>query len=302
MDGLEQILKRLPEDLAWGLRRLTPGQREQVEEIRLKVGEHPFVYLAGREYECPGRSNFRLTNSLLNDIFHSILQHSAYAYQEELTKGYVTIEGGHRAGVCGRVVTEKGEVCAIKEISSLNLRRSREILGVSDGILPYLAEKGPRFRNTLLISPPKCGKTTLLRDIIRNLSELGLRVGVCDERSEIAGMYRGEAGFDLGCRSDVLDACPKDKAMIMLIRAMSPDVVATDEIGRAEDVEALRAAVSAGVALLSTVHGSGYADLLRSGVGGLVADGLFERLVFLSNRPSIGTVTEITDGAGRRIR
>ena len=148
-------------------------------------------------------------------------------------------------------------------------------------------------RNTLIISPPKCGKTTILRDLARSLSCRGFRIGICDERSEIAGCYDGKTSYDLGPRTDVLDGCPKAEGILMLIRAMSPDVVLTDEIGKPEDAAAIRSALSAGVKIITTIHGSSFEDAAKSAVGDLITDRVFETLIFLSAQPVTGTVEKI---------
>ena len=230
----------------------------------------------------------------MDTILNNLLNYSYYAYEEELAKGYITIEGGHRVGVCGRAVLDKGKVCLIKEISSLNIRRSREIIGVADRVIPHILDKNNGLlANTLIVSPPKCGKTTLLRDLVRVLSYKGYKVGLCDERSEIAGSYLGKPSYDLGPRTDVLDGCPKAEGMTMLIRAMSPDVVVTDEIGKTEDVSAIETAVCAGVSILTTIHGKNYDDVIASNIGPLVSKGVFSRIVFLTNDPRTGTIDEV---------
>ncbi|HWQ79280.1 MAG TPA: stage III sporulation protein AA, partial [Anaerovoracaceae bacterium] len=238
---------------------------------------------------------------IINNTFNSLLNFSAYAYQEELANGYITIEGGHRVGICGRTVMENGKVKTIKEISSINIRRSREIIGVSDPCMGYLMKGKHRIFNTIIISPPKCGKTTLLRDMIRNFSGMGFQVGVCDERSELSGMYSGRPSYDLGARTDILDGCPKEKGMIMLIRSMSPDLIATDEIGKQEDCRAIEAAVCAGISLLTTIHGNSYEDVRNSSIGELVSKGVFERLIFLSNVPAIGSISAIRDWRNQHV-
>ena len=283
----------------------------------------------------------------MEEILNRLLDYSYYAY-ERAGRGYITIEGGHRVGICGRVTLENGQVHLIKDISSLNIRRSREIPGISDKILGAVLSpaKAPAevfqnagvsadirddrspgtldisgacssaascgstapsaitsknmadisemiVRNTLIISPPKCGKTTILRDLARSLSYRGFRIGICDERSEIAGCYDGKTSYDLGPRTDVLDGCPKAEGILMLIRAMSPDVVLTDEIGKPEDAAAIRSALSAGVKIITTIHGSSFEDAAKSAVGDLITDHVFETLIFLSAQPVTGTVEKI---------
>lgn len=301
MNSLDKILTKLPVEIEEQIRDL-PGQiRRNLEEVRIRNGANIVIYSSGKEYELESRTGSKIDNILINNIFNSLLNHSAYAYQEELANGYITIEGGHRVGICGRTVLENGKVKTIKDISSINIRRSREIIGVSDPCMGYLLKERNRIYNTIIISPPKCGKTTLLRDMIRNFSGMGFQVGVCDERSEISGMYNGRTSYDLGIRTDVLDGCPKEKGMIMLIRSMSPDLIATDEIGRREDCHAIESAVCAGISLLTTIHGSSFEDVRNSGIGELVEKGVFERLIFLSNVPAIGSITAIRDWRNQNV-
>lgn len=294
MNGLDKILEKLPAEVSEPIKELPAGMKKNLEEVRIRNGNHVLIFAGGKEYELECKKG-KIDNYIINNIFNALLNHSAYAYQEELANGYITIEGGHRVGVCGKAVMESGKVKTIKDISSVNIRRSREIPGVSDPCMGYLLNGKGQIHNTLIISPPKCGKTTLLRDMIRNLSGMGYQVGVCDERSEISGMYNGKPSYDLGIRTDVLDGCPKEKGMIMLIRSMSPDIIATDEIGKKEDCHAIEAAVCAGVGLLTTIHGSNYADVKNSGIGEMVERGVFERLIFLSNVPAIGSIAAIRD-------
>ncbi len=301
MGDMDQILAKLPSEMQQEIRSVQHGNKDYIEEIRIRSGSPVIISSGGREYLLNGKYGQPMSNKTVQDIFNSIMDHSAYAYQNEMSKGYITIEGGHRVGVCGRVVWADGKIKGIKDVSSLNLRRSREILGVSDNLLPCLFDEKGRFLHTILVSPPMCGKTTLLRDLIRNLSELGFRVGVCDERSEIAGCCQGIPSFDLGHRTDVLDGCTKGEGMLMLIRGMSPQIIATDEIGRSEDLAAIEGALCAGVGLLTTIHGARYEELLRSSIGGLVSAGVFKRYVYLSNNPKIGTISAITDENNRRL-
>ncbi|MBQ9930975.1 MAG: stage III sporulation protein AA [Firmicutes bacterium] len=290
MNRSRQLFEKLPGEILRELERLPSSVTENLEEIRFRTGEFCTIFSSGKEYRV-GKE--KITSKILNQVFNLILNYSVYAYEEELKNGYISIEGGHRAGICGRVVMEDGKVKSIKDISSLNLRRSRELPGIADPYVPFLWTGKGAVRNTLILSPPKCGKTTLLRDFIRCFSTAGLKVGVCDERSELAGMHQGERSYDLGPRTDVLDGCPKAQGMIMLIRSMAPDLLVTDEIGREEDGRAIEAAVCAGISLLTTIHGSRYEDLLRSRIGELVRQGIFQRILFLENQPSVGTVRSI---------
>lgn len=327
---IDNILIKLPESMRDRIEKLPAQTLQQLEEIRIRTNTDTLLISGSREYSL--RDGDEVTAEVLEEILNRLLDYSYYAYEEELSRGYITIEGGHRVGICGRVTLENGQVHLIKDVSSLNIRRSREITGASEKILGAVlspakapaesvpnagisagcgGEKSPApsdlfgacpsatdygrmvVCNTLIISPPKCGKTTMLRDLARNLSNAGFRIGICDERSEIAGCYDGKTSYDLGPRTDVLDGCPKADGILMLIRAMSPDVVMTDEIGKPEDAAAIRSALSAGVKIITTIHGSSFEDAAKSAVGSLITDHVFETLIFLSAQPVTGTVEKI---------
>ena len=288
----ENILRKLPSVIEERIRQLPGSIIECFEEIRLKTFEDTVVISEGREISL--HDGKLVTPDLIDETLNRLLDYSYYAYEEELSKGYITIEGGHRVGLCGTVTMKDGKVHLIKDVSSLNIRRSRQIIRVSGKIINSVCDEKRRIiRNTLIISPPKCGKTTILRDLARNLSGRGYRVGICDERSEIAGCYNGKSSFDLGSRTDILDGCPKSEGILMLIRSMSPDVIITDEIGRKEDVGAIDSALCAGVKTITTIHGSSYEDVENSAVGELIKRHVFETLIFLSAEPSMGTVKRI---------
>ena len=295
----EKILMKLPDEVKSRLLRLPDYYLSEFEEIRIKSRCNTMVLSRGREISLNDAEY--MTPELLEEILNMLLNYSFYAYEEELSKGYVTIDGGHRVGICGRVALDNGRVHTIKDISSLNIRRSRQIIGSAGKIMSAVADsESRRIFNTLIISPPKCGKTTLLRDIARCLSIMGWRVGICDERSEIAGCSNGEASYDLGCRTDILDGCPKAQGIMMLIRAMSPDVIITDEIGKKEDVAAIESAMCAGVKTITSIHGNSYNEVVSSAVGELILNRVFETLIFLSSEPSTGTVRKVMKLAGMK--
>lgn len=295
----ERILRKLPASVDDRIRQLPDSILDKFEEIRLKTFQDTLVIGGGREISLHDRK--LMTPEILDETLNRLLDYSYYAYEEELSKGYITIEGGHRVGICGTVTLRDGNVHLIKDISSLNIRRSRQIIGAAAKVIDSVCDKsGNSIRNTLIISPPKCGKTTILRDLARTLSYRGYRVGICDERSEIAGCCNGESSYDLGSRTDILDGCPKAEGILMLIRSMSPDVVITDEIGRREDVGAIEAALCAGVKTITTIHGSSFEDVESSAVGELIRKHVFETLIFLSAEPCTGTVKRIMKLSGVR--
>ena len=285
MRNLECIFKKLPMNIGESIRALPSEIITFLEEIRIRTGSGIRIISGGREFAV---DSIPIDYDIMNRILNSLLNHSYYAYEEELAKGYITIEGGHRVGICGRAVLDRGRVHLIKDISSVNIRCSREIVGIAEPLKSDITD-----RNVLVASPPGCGKTTLLRDITRLLSSSGRQVSVCDERSEIAGTYLGQSAYDIGPRTDILDGCPKAEGMMMLIRSMGPDVIVTDEIGTAEDAAAIEAAVCAGINIVASVHGSSYEEVAASRIGGMVRDGTFSRLIFLTNNPRTGTVKEV---------
>ena len=283
----------------------------EIEEIRLRV-KRPIVFRVGtKEMTVTAQKKFTLqleqgyiiTREEMERTVQILSQNSLYAWEDEFKNGYLTIPGGHRIGFVGRGVLDNGKIKTLKDLSGINYRIGRQILGCADEVVPYLVKREQVY-HTLIISPPQCGKTTLLRDVIRQISEgipelhfPGMNVGLVDERSEIAGMYQGEPQFQIGLRTDVLDACPKAQGMMMLVRSMSPGLIATDEIGKKEDVEALYNALQAGVKVITTAHGSGFEEIKeRPNLQNLINWRFFERIVVLSRRQGVGTIETIIDG------
>ena len=229
---------------------------EDVEEIRIRIGQPvEFVTAAGSTF---GGNDYQVTEKDVAQMLSFISSYSLYAYQEELRQGYLTIQGGHRIGVCGSVALEDGRITGMHHISFFNIRIAHEKKGCAKELLPYIRRENGIF-NTLIFSEPGAGKTTVLRDCIRLISQgtkdvPGQRVCVVDERSEIAACHLGVPQNDLGPRTDVLDGCPKREGMRMLLRSMSPQVLAVDELGGEEDYRMVEEAVYSGSRVLGTVH------------------------------------------------
>lgn len=275
-------------------------ETEQLQEVRIRA-ERPVIALKnGRE----AISRRAISQRQVNEILSYLGNYSLYAYEEEIRQGFLTLPGGHRVGLAGKAVMEEGEIRTLMDISSLNIRFAHEVKGCADPIFPWLWD-GDRLCMTLIVSAPGGGKTTLLRDCIRKISNgssahEGRTVGVVDERSEIAGSYRGSPGCDMGVRTDVLDACPKAKGMMLLIRSMAPEVLAVDEIGGKDDLEAMQYAMNCGCTVLATVHGTSLEELGRKpALREMLKQGFFERYFFLNDRKHPGTARQILDRDGR---
>lgn len=299
----EQILGILAKSVRKVLQEDAAGL-DGLQEIRLRTGQPVRVVRGNREHILPSpESPHIITKEEVRETMDYISHYSLYAYENELRQGFLTIEGGHRVGVAGKVIMEKDKVKNIQYISSVNIRISHEMIGCADSLLPYIT-KNKQVCHTLIISPPCCGKTTLIRDLIRQISDgneyvKGCSVGVVDERSELGGCYLGIAQNHLGSRTDILDCCPKAEGMIMLIRSMAPQVIAVDEIGTSEDIHAVEYAMHCGCKLIASVHGLDMDEAKKKPVlGELIRRRMFERYVVLGNGTHPGEIRGIYDERG----
>lgn len=289
-----------------------PFSKVRLEEIRLRADKPLVLQNYIREWfvdrngflsDAQGDS-FIVSPEDVRITLELISENSIYAYQEEIKNGYITIKGGHRIGLSGRVIAEDGSVKNMKDISGINIRISNQVPGCSQKVLRYLIKSNTDIYNTLIVSPPQCGKTTILRDIARSFSDgipeynfRGIKVGIVDERSELAACFRGIPQNDVGLRTDILDRCPKSIGMSMLIRSMSPKVIITDEIGSDGDREAVQAVLNAGVRMITSAHGYNISELKsRREVLKMMEDKVFERYIVLGNANGPGTLIEVIDG------
>ena len=253
--------------LPGGLRRaalaLLPEERRAAEEIRLRAGQELTVLLEGRERCC----GVTVEQEDLEALCNLVTEFSRYAAVETLRQGYLTIRGGCRVGFCGTAVIKDGAVMNMKEFSSAVIRIAREKHGIAEGLAERLFRDG-WFVNTLILAPPGGGKTTLLRELVRCLSNgcngnEGQRVALVDERGELAAVRQGVLQMDVGKRTDVLDGCPKAVAIPMMLRCMNPQILAVDDITLREDIQAMTMAANCGVGLLATIHAGSVQELME---------------------------------------
>ncbi len=304
---MEEILAVLPEKIREIFVNLPSTTKERVEEIRIRV-HRPLEFIIEGKPLFPKvfDSMYVITASDAMHLLNQLSDYSLYAFEEELKRGYITIRGGHRVGLAGKVITDKGQVKAIRDISSFNIRVARQKIGVADRYTHFLFGAN-EWHNTLIIGPPQTGKTTLLRDIARIISEgnngiASMKIGIVDERSEIAGSVKGIPQHRLGHRVDVLDACPKAEGMMMMIRSMSPQVLIVDEIGRKEDSDAIMEAIHSGVKIITTVHGKNLEDIIdRPTLRPLLNLHVFNRCIELERGNLPGKVTRIRDAQGKDV-
>lgn len=265
MDKLAEVINYFPYGIKQCIQEFD-GDFNLLEEIRIRVDREILLKIGQVEYIL----NYIVSSKEILEILQKICDNSIYTYQNQICNGYITIKGGHRVGITGSIVFKEGQVINISHIYSLNFRIAKEIIGCSNKILKYILNiKENTVFNSIILSPPGRGKTTLLRDCVRNISDgieeigfKGINVGVVDERGEIAAMYKGIPQNDLGKRTDILDNVSKDIGMKMLIRSMNPNVIVADEIGTAEDVLAINYAVCSGIKGIFTAHGSTLNDII----------------------------------------
>lgn len=283
---MEYILKCLPTQLA---KLILEHNIQKLEEIRIRVNKPVILKLGQVEIVL----NYTITTNEIIGILQNICNNSIYTYQNQICNGFITLPGGNRVGIAGNVVIKDGQVSNISYIYSLNFRISHQINGASDNILKYVLDtENNTIFNTLIVSPPGAGKTTMIRDLAKRISNgineinfRGLDVSIIDERGEIAAMTKGITFNDVGIRTDVLDNVPKSIGIRMAVRSMTPKVIIADEIGNKDDVNIINYAICSGVKCIFTAHGSNMEDLLKNNeINKIINLQLFSKIIFLDEK------------------
>jgi stage III sporulation protein AA len=300
---MQEVLALLPSTISERILSLPQDVLDTTEEIRVRTNRILEVTARGKPYFL----SYTVTPEDSEQLINKLSQHSFYTLEEELKRGYITIDGGHRVGLAGKVILDAGTVKGIRHLASFNIRIARQKIGIATPLLPYVFDG--EWKQTMIIGSPQTGKTTLLRDLARIISTGDLeknippqKVGIVDERSEIAGCVNGVPQLLFGPRVDVLDACPKAEGMMMLIRSMSPDVLIIDEIGRAEDGQAIQEAVNAGITLIMTTHGASLSEVKkRPVISEIIAMQSIERYIELKRDNHPGQIAKVRNEQGQSL-
>lgn len=288
-DSLSQILSYFPEPLRGRLAVLSPQKRAGLREIRLRAGRAVRLYHGGTEEELSGFGC--ASPQLLQEILRAVCEDSIHSYARELREGFITLRGGHRVGFCGTAVRGNGTVETVKYVSGFNFRLARSVYGCADAL--YQSVCADRLCNLLIIGAPGSGKTTVLRDLCRQLGNR-VRVAVSDERGELAAVYHGLPQNDVGLMTDVLDGYPKGEGLMTAIRVLSPQVLVCDEISGAADTDALLCAVHAGVSVVATAHAGSIEEVhRRPDLAPLFAADVFSSIALLGTGSAVGTVVQM---------
>lgn len=286
---MDYILNALPRQIANEIIQVFSTYSSLIntlQEIRIRVSKP--IILKQRNSDIV--LQHIVTNEELLHILERFCENSIYAYKNQICEGFLTIKGGHRIGITGSCVIENGKIINIKYVSSLNIRIAREVKGCSNAIINEIIDiDNQTILNTLLVSPPGKGKTTMLRDLVRQISNgineikfKGKIVGLIDERGELAACYRGIPQNDVGIRTDVIENVSKEKGVEILLRSMAPEIIACDEIGTHEDVQAIEKMLISGVKGLFTMHGNNMEDIKKNiEINKLIEENQIEKIIVL---------------------
>lgn len=301
----EDLLEYLPEKLKSPLISLDEEMKVSVEEIRLRAGRPLSVTVGGTQffvkndgaYMLPKEDCIAVLTDDIKETFFKLCHNSVYSHNEELCEGYILLKNGHRAGVCGRVTMRYGKIETIREISSINIRVAKEVPNFADELVKRYTGGG-----VLICGGPSTGKTTLLRDFVRQLASgitgKFLKVAVIDSRGEIAASLNGVPMIDIGSTADIITSCPKAQGIEMALRTLNPDVIVFDELGNSKEVEAVEQSFNSGVSVVATAHAGDIWDIFRrKPIELLLHSGAIEQVVLCQNKSgfsySIYSIEEI---------
>ena len=289
MKDIDEILRYFPSNIYQIFFNLFSENNKivnEIQEIRMRTNRPILLKLRDKDLIL----QYNISQSDILHILERLCENSIYAYKNQICEGFLTVKGGHRVGLTGSCVVENGKITNIKYISSLNFRIAREILNCSTRVLREIIDiENKTIYNTIIVAPPGKGKTTILRDVIRRLSngidEINFKGKICglvDERGEIAAMYKGVPQNDVGIRTDIIENVNKNKGIHMLVRTMAPEIIACDEIGSKEDVDAIHYALYSGVKGIFTIHGKNIDDIKNNKHGyELIENREIQKVVFL---------------------
>ena len=263
----------------------------QLQEIRIRVNRQAILKYDNEEEII----DYIPQEKEVLSILQMICENSIYSYQSQITNGFITLYGGHRVGITGNIAMKDNKITNINYISSLNFRIAKEIIGTSKSIINHVISNN-EINNTLIISKPGCGKTTILRDLVRNISNYGYTVSLIDERGEVAAMYKGVPQNDVGLRTDVMDNVTKSLGMKIAVRTMAPDVIVADEIGTEEDIDAINYGICSGVKGIFTAHAGNIEELkLNKNLEKLYEQKIFKKLIFLEKQGKVKNIYTLTN-------
>lgn len=294
---MNSVLKYFPEKLQKKIAEEVLDKFDSLEEIRIRVNRPIILKFNDTEKVI----KYSIATQEILSCLQLVCENSIYSYQNQISEGFITIKGGHRVGISGSCVIENGKVININYICSLNFRIARQVLGSGNRLLKHILNlEENSIYNTLIVSVPGCGKTTLLRDIIRQISSgikeikfKAINVGVVDERGELAALYKGIPQNEIGIKTDVIENVQKNIGMKMLIRSMAPKVISADEIGSYEDIEAINYAMCSGSKGIFTAHGSNFEDIILNPIlKNIIGMHVFERIFFLDEKKR-GAIKEL---------
>ena len=289
MNKVNEVLNCFPKEIENTIMEVFSTNKyyfPQLQEIRLRTNRP--IILKFRNYDLV--LNYMIKIEDILQILERFCENSIYAYKNQICQGFLTIKGGHRVGITGTVVIENEKIINIKYVSSLNIRIAREVLNCSNKVLGEILDlNNQTIFNTIIVSPPGKGKTTMLRDVVRQISNgisninfRGLTIGLIDERGELAATYKGIPQNDVGIRTDVIGNVSKSIAIEMLIRSMAPEVIACDEIGKVEDIKAIKKAMFCGVKGIFTMHGKDMDDIKKNkDIYNLIQNKEIEKIIFI---------------------